>query len=139
MAAPQDAETGAHDPEDLRAQVRDLQRALAAQRESLDVLAHARERDWQEATAATAQEMAQLKATIAALREALGVLQAEKDRAVQQSLVANAQEINQLKATVSALRDALEAARIQHEQSVQAGLREQLDQTRTASTPALSS
>jgi hypothetical protein len=57
---------------------------------------------------------------------------------------------------VSALRDALEAARIQHEQSVQAGLREQheehrhllqtvvllreqLDQTRTASTPALSS
>ncbi|MGI9154875.1 MAG: hypothetical protein ACR2IY_13515, partial [Rubrivivax sp.] len=49
-------EQSALDEGDLRTQVRDLQRALAAQRESLDALAQARERDRQEAAAAFAQE-----------------------------------------------------------------------------------
>ena len=115
---------------DLRAHVRDLQRALAAQRESLDALAEARERDRQEAAASSAQETAQLKSTIAALRDALAVIQAEKDRAVQQALSVSAQEIAQLKATVSTLRDALEAAHHEHEQALQAAGREQQDENR---------
>lgn len=114
---------------DLRAHVRDLQRALAAQRESLDALAEARERDRQEAAASSAQETAQLKSTIAALRDALAVIQAEKDRAVQQALSVSAQEIAHQGDRVR-LADALEAARHEHEQALQAAGREQQDENR---------
>ena len=104
---------------DLRTHVRDLQRALAAQRESLDALAEARERDRQEAASSSAQETTQLKSTITALRDALAVMQAEKDRAVQQAQATGAQEIAQLKAKVSTMRVTLETARKDQYQALQ--------------------
>ena len=92
----------------MQADLRELQRALAAMRDRLELQAANHEADIQRAVAAAQAEIAHLQQTAAALRDEL-----EKERAAMESRVneavklANA-EIVQLRAGTGALRDELD-------------------------------
>ena len=92
----------------LQAELRELQRSMAAMRDRLEVQAANHQDEIQRAVAASQAEITQLRQTIAALRDELEKAQAAAEAMVNEAVKAANAEIVQLREGASALRDALE-------------------------------
>ena len=100
--------------------VRDMQRAVMALRNELELAQAGRDAAVQLAVAEANQEVAQLKGAIAALRNELEQSHAQREQEVQQAMAANQDEMAQLKAAASALREQLELSGYMRERDLQA-------------------
>ncbi|MBI5936709.1 MAG: hypothetical protein HY850_02560 [Betaproteobacteria bacterium] len=94
--------------DDAQAELRELQRSMAAMRDSLELQAANRQDEIQRAVAAAQAEIVQLRQTIAALRDELEKAHAAAEAMVNEAVKAANAEIVQLREGAGALRDALE-------------------------------